>query len=216
MPTFLLTQNPQTKSNMKSFRNFLKEGNPLSRLKTHIDSGRHFVTLSASRANLSKKENDDRHVELKKKVAKQGYAYRDVEGHYDAQKEKSLMVHAKGTGAEHGAKLRDDMIEHGKHYDQDSILHHDGTKATLHGTNETGHPGLGKTDTIGKVKYNPNKAPNQTELRPGKRHTSASFTTEEFVEWCLQLLNETPVEKLFPNYDHPFDGATMKKTYVFI
>ena len=58
---------------MKSFQQYLDEGNPLSKIKAHADSGRHFVALSAQRAEASTQENNARHKELKKKVRAQGY-----------------------------------------------------------------------------------------------------------------------------------------------
>jgi hypothetical protein len=135
---------------------------------------------------VSPEQNKKNHEELKKKLTAQGYTHKDVEGHWEGGKEKSILVHAKGKGDEHGKQLLHDIKKHGEHYNQDSILHHDGKTATLHGTNKTGFPGHGKTENVGKMAFNKPHAPFQTEtkpksdkpLKPGRTSKgSARFTT---------------------------------------
>ena len=151
------------------FRKFLKEGNPLARVKANADKGRHFVTISSERGHLSPAENNARMKELKGKLTSQGYGYRKTKGVWEGGHENSLMVHAKGTGDKHGAQLVHDMQKHAQHYDQDSILHHNGKKlAKLIGTNKTGRPGMGKYDPIGdKINYNPAGKGDKTEFKNG-------------------------------------------------
>lgn len=161
---------------MITFKEFLNEGNPLAQMHKHAMKGRHFVALTSEREGKSKKENEKNFKELKKKVQSQGYGFREAEGHWEGNKEKSLIVHAKKPGREAGAELMKHMRAHAQHYDQDSIFHHDGKRGRLVGTNETGYPGKGKVDNIGKMKYNRDKAYHQTELRPGGKRAPARFT----------------------------------------
>ena len=162
---------------MLSFIGYLAEGNPLARVHAHAEEGRHFVALSAERSNLSKKENEGRMNELKGKLKAQGYGYKKAEGKWEGGKENSLIVHAKGPGQGHGNNLVKDMKQHAAHYGQDAILHHNGHHGTLVGTNDSGYPGKNKTASVGKIKANQPSAPFQTELRPSKTKSSASFTT---------------------------------------
>lgn len=153
---------------MKSFREFLNEGNPLSRLHSHIKSGRHFATLSAQRpvGEVTPEENIKRHKELKHKLTQQGYQTKEVEGHWKGGKEKSILVYAKDIGEKSGRDLHRDMIQHGKDYNQDSILYHNGHKAKIHGTNEIGYPGKNNTKQIGNIHFNRPESENQTEMKP--------------------------------------------------
>ena len=64
------------------------------------------------------------------------------------------------------SSVRAVIKKHGEHYNQDSILHHDGKTATLHGTNKTGFPGHGKTEPVGKMAFNKAHSPFQTETKP--------------------------------------------------
>jgi len=196
---------------MKTFREYLQEGNPLARVVKHAADRRHFVSVSAQRSHLSKKDNEKRHKELKKKVSSQGYGYRETEGHWEGGKEKSLMVHAKGAGNKHGAQLHKDMVAHAKHYDQDSILHHTGKTGVLKGTNKTGFPGEGKTSKVGsKMSINPPKSDYQTSLRT-KKHAKSTFaiegnlkqiSDEEFIERQDKFFEEQG-----PNPGDGFFGA---------
>lgn len=155
-----------------TFRQFMAEGNPLARIKANADAGRHFVGITSDRSNLTPAENNARMKELKGKLKAQGYGYRKAKGVWEGGSENSLIVHAKGTGNMHGARLRYDMKKHAQHYDQDAILHHNGKSAKLIGTNSSGYPGKGKKEPVGKLHYNRPDAPFQTKFKK-----SASFTT---------------------------------------
>lgn len=176
---------------MQSYKQFvsLLEGNFLGRLVTNNEKGRHFSIMSAERAGLSDQENSKRHKELKSKINSLGYPHRETEGHWEGGKEKSIIVHAKGVGDEHGSNLRNDINELGKHYGQDSVFHYNPKESNGHliGTNETGYPGLGKREDVGKLKFNSPESPFQTEVKPrtdsplksGRTGKSAArFTTE--------------------------------------
>lgn len=145
---------------------YIIEGNPLNRVHQHIKSGRHFAILSAQRSGLTKEENNARHKELKRKLTSQGYGHREVDGHWEGGKEKSVMVFSKGKDKKTNDQLHHDMDKHGEHYDQDSVFHHDGKHGNLHGTNETGDPGKNNVVNVGKVVYNKPESPYQTETKP--------------------------------------------------
>jgi hypothetical protein len=68
-----------------------------------------------------------------------------------------------------------DMRKHASYFDQEPVFHHDGNKGRLVGTNETGYPGKGKSEPVGKVKYDP--AENALSRQEFKK--KASFTTGE-------------------------------------
>jgi hypothetical protein len=203
---------------MKSFQQYLDEGNPLAKIKAHADSGRHIVALSAQRAEASTQENNARHKELKKKVRAQGYGFREVEGHWDGGKKKSLIVHAKKPGTDSGAELHKDMTDHAINYHQDAIMHHDGAVAKFHGTNDSGWLGKGKVETAGErgqLHYNRDANPNQTAMKTGKKKIPATFSAEEFVHLCEELVEEFPfIEPTPPSV--PFDGRTAIKSFTFI
>lgn len=171
---------------MISFKTYLQEkGNPLARQVKFAGQHRHFVALSTYRKDKSNKQNRQSLEELKGKLKQQGYGYRKAEGHWEGGKEKSLVVYAKESGDDAGRQLVRDMLQHGRHYNQDSILHHNGEAGHLIGTNETGFPGNKKVVRVGKTMYNKPEAEFQTELRPSRvdqktgkpRRAPARFTS---------------------------------------
>jgi len=153
---------------MLSLKQYMVEGNPLARLHKHAQEGRHYAVISAHRpeGEATPEQNKIRHNELKDKLTSLGYAHKEVEGHYEGDKEKSIMVHARGTGDEHGKQLLHHVKELGSHYNQDSIFHHDTKSAKLHGTNTTGFVGKDKTKPVGQTRYNKPDSPYQTETKP--------------------------------------------------
>lgn len=166
---------------VETYTRWLFEGNPLGRLKQHIDNNRHFSAISAERSHLSPAQNKGRMKALKQKLRAMGYGFKRARGQWEGGGEESLVVHAKGTGRTHGRQLKRDMRSLSKHFNQDAVMHHGGSgksaEASLHGTNKTGWPGKNKKVPVGKVKFNRPSAPFQTSLRGGKKST-ASFTTE--------------------------------------
>jgi len=142
------------------------EGNPLARVHKLTSSGRHVAIISGQRSGLSTAENNARHAALKKDLTDMGYGHREVEGHWEGGKEKSIMVTAHRSGNQAGQSLHNKMKRLGRKYGQDSIFHHDGAKGKLYGTNKTGWPGKGKTSGLGAIRYNKPEAPFQTETKP--------------------------------------------------
>jgi hypothetical protein len=167
----------------------LTEGNPLARVKKHLDTGRHFSAISAERSHLSPAENKRRHGELQKAVRKLGYGYRKSEGRWEGGKERSLVVSAKKPGKRHGNKLKRDMIKLGKHFDQDSVMHH-GKNANLHGTNKTGMPGEGRTKRLKKTQFNPPPSEFQTQFRRGKSFTNPFKESFDLTEGPVKAANK--------------------------
>lgn len=157
----------------------LQEGNPLARMHQKQEEGTHFVAISTERPGLTKKQVKARNDELVASARAAGYGVRKAQGHYEGSKESSHIIHAKAPGKEAGADLVRFARSQGKKYDQDSILHHNGKTARLVGTNETGFPGMDKSEKVGgKLKYNNPESPFQTELKPSKKKAPARFTTE--------------------------------------
>ena len=110
----------------------------LSRILQHIEGKRAFGVVSAFRDMNSKKENMDRHVELKKAVRDAGYGYIEMRGGYREETgfvtELSLFI---------PNITRIDVIEMGKAYDQHSVIYKDSKEFALIGTNQ--NAGIGKT-----------------------------------------------------------------------
>ena len=163
---------------MLTFKEFLAEGNPLARMYKHSKEGRHFVGISAARPGQTKKQRKAAMKDLQKHFRDRGFGYRKAEGHYEGEKEPSIIVHAKKPGRKAAAELMRTAREAGEKHNQDSVLHHTGKTARLVGTNKTGYPGKGKSEKVGgRLKYNNPESPFQTELRPGKGRGPARFTT---------------------------------------
>jgi hypothetical protein len=157
----------------------LEEGNPLSRMRTLEKEGHHFIAISTERPGLTKKQISERNKELVSMARKAGFGVRKAEGRYEGGKESSHVIHAREPGRAAGAELVAFGRRAGKHFDQDSVLHHNGKTARLIGTNTTGFPGIDKSEKVGgKLKYNNPESPFQTELRPSKKKAPARFTTE--------------------------------------
>lgn len=107
----------------------LTEANLNRIIKGHDSTG--YGVLSASRANLSKEENDKRTKELKSKINSLGYSHVPVLGGYreegepKASLEKSLIVYPYNLKTKEYAdlnKFKDDLVELGKHYNQDTVM----------------------------------------------------------------------------------------------
>jgi hypothetical protein len=170
----------EKKKKVKTFKQYLNEkGNPLARMHKFQEEGRHFVAVSTERPGLSKDEIASRNKELVASAREAGFGVRKAKGMYEGGSESSHVIHAKAPGREAGAELVAFGRKMGQKYGQDSILHHNGKSARLIGTNETGYPGMGKSEKVGeKLKYNRPEQPFQTELRPSKKKSPARFTTE--------------------------------------
>lgn len=157
---------------MLRFKEFIQEGNPLSRIHTFGDVGRHFVGISAERSHLSPEENTKRVNNMKSLLQAHGYGYRQTKGEWEGGSERSFIVHAKAPGDKAGHELLADMKRMGEKFDQDAILHHDGKEAKLIGTNSTGYPGKDQVQGVGKVAYNNPDSPFQTKFKKGQKFTT--------------------------------------------
>ena len=103
----------------------------LSRILQHIESDRSFGVLSAFRGGLSKRENMERHADLKDKVRGMGYGFIEMRGGYKEEdggfvNELSLFV----PGIDKRA-----LVDLGSDLDQDSVIYKDKNSFELVGTN---------------------------------------------------------------------------------
>ena len=120
--------------------------------------------MSAERGNLNFTENEKRtenlHNDLNKlnhKVVKAHGVFIENYGKKDARpvKENTFIVMHKKEGDD-GGELLGHLKSLGRKYEQDSILHkgYNTNEAFFHGTNKTGYPGEGNTDSVGTLRMN--------------------------------------------------------------
>ena len=103
----------------------------LSRILSHIESDRSFGVVSSFRGDLSRKENMDRHAELKNLTRQKGYGFIEMRGGYKEEdggfvNELSLFI---------PKVSKKDIMELGTKFDQDSIIYKDKDSFELVGTN---------------------------------------------------------------------------------
>lgn len=110
----------------------------LSRILQHVEGKKAFGVISAFRDMNSKKENMNKHVELKKAVRDAGYGYIEMRGGYREEtgfvSELSLFV---------PNITKKDIVDMGQANDQHSVIHKDSKEFALVGTNK--NAGVGKT-----------------------------------------------------------------------
>jgi len=110
----------------------------LSRILQHIEGNKAFGIVSAFRDMNSKKENMNKHVELKKAVRDAGYGYIEMRGGY---REETGFVSELSLFVPNISKK--DIIDMGQNNDQHSVIHKDSKEFALIGTNK--NAGVGKT-----------------------------------------------------------------------
>jgi hypothetical protein len=149
---------------MKSFREFITEGNPLSRMATF---NRDSALLSAERKGLTQKENKTRMDALRADLRGKGYGFRNTRGKWDegggVGSEASVHVYAKGPGKKGAAQLRKDTRELSKKFGQDAFIHRSSEgkgKAIYTGTEQKGQ----KVD-YGPSRYNVDNPYGETEFK---------------------------------------------------
>ena len=123
--------------------------------------------MSGQKDHFDQKTNEKNHQELQDHFKTKGYQVTPVDGVYKGESEKSVMIVSPKIGNDNGV-LQKDMIERGKHYDQESILHkaHDSDVARLH------YPdGSKKATSIGKLHLGITNSDNHTKLPNGKTFT---------------------------------------------
>ena len=143
---------------MKTFKQFLDESS-LSRIKSKADK-KGIAVMSASRANLSSKENRSRAKDLDKDIrSKFGRGATKVTGSYvekDDKTGKETRVkersHVIDSGKMGKRKFKKEVKKLGKKYGQDSVLTSGKKGGTLSATRKGG---LGKKKGIGVGKFKP-------------------------------------------------------------
>ena len=143
---------------MKTFKQFLDESS-LSRIKSKADK-KGIAVMSASRANLSSKENRSRAKELDKDIrSKFGRGATKVTGSYvekDDKTGKETRVkersHVIDSGKMGKRKFKKEVKKLGKKYGQDSVLTSGKKGGTLSATRKGG---LGKKKGIGVGRFKP-------------------------------------------------------------
>ena len=143
---------------MKTFKQFLDESS-LSRIKSKADR-KGIAVMSASRANLSSKENRSRAKDLDKDIrSKFGRGATKVTGSYvekDDKTGKETRVkersHVIDSGKLGKRKFKKKVKALGKKYGQDSVLTSGKKGGTLSATRKGG---LGKKKGIGVGKFKP-------------------------------------------------------------
>lgn len=154
---------------MRTFLQFISEGNPLARHVEFENKGHAYVGISAVRKGNSDSVNRKNMGEMESKIKKLGYGYRKTKGMWLGGEEDSFTVYAKKPGKKHSDELFRHMHQLASHYDQDSILHHDGKSAKLHGTNDTGFPGRGNQLAVGTNHYNKQNPDGMTGFKPNRK-----------------------------------------------
>jgi hypothetical protein len=122
----------------------------LSRIWQYVEQNKPFGVISAFRQELSEKENEQRHIDLKKDIRNSGLGFIELEGGWTEEgvfnAEKSLFV----------PNIQENkIVELGQKYDQYSVLYNDGKSFVMIGTNK--NSGVGKVLSqfnIGKGKEN--------------------------------------------------------------
>ena len=143
---------------MKTFKQFLDESS-LSRIKSKADK-KGIAVMSASRANLSSKENRSRAKDLDKDIrSKFGRGATKVTGSYvekDDKTGKETRVkersHVIDRGKMSKRKFKKEVKKLGKKYGQDSVLTSGKKGGTLSATRKGG---LGKKKGIGVGRFKP-------------------------------------------------------------
>ena len=159
---------------MKSFKEFLNESS-LSRIKSKSDKGG-IATMSASRADKSKKENKARAKQLDKDIKGKGLpGATKVTGSYvekgDDGKEKRVKErsHVVSSGKKGKRAFKKAVKSLGKKYGQDSVLTQTKKTGTLSATRKGG---LGKSKNIKLGKFKPQgKNPEGQSQIKGKTFT---------------------------------------------
>lgn len=116
---------------------FINESS-LSRIWQFVeDKNKQFGVMSAFRGDLSSRENEERHKELKDAVREMGYGFVELKGGYEEEvgivEEKSLFI---------PNISKKEIIELGKRYNQDSVIFKDSREFSIIGTNK--FTGIGK------------------------------------------------------------------------
>jgi len=143
---------------MKTYKEFMQESS-LSRIKSKSDKGG-IATLSGSRSDKSRKENQARAKQLDKDIRGKGLpGATKVTGSYDERDEKTGKTtkvkersHVVSSGKMGKRKFKKAVKALGKKYGQDSVLTQTKKTGTLSATRKGG---LGKSKRITAGKFKP-------------------------------------------------------------
>lgn len=192
---------------MPSFKDFLTKNiqeSSLSRVFQHTQDNA-FGIITAFRADFSKNENLKRNKSLESDLRALGFGFTKVKGSYpevdeitgEAKRveEQSLIVF--NTSEQSSKDLKDALVRLGKKYNQDSVLikERETEIAYLAGTNDTGFPGLGKTEKLGKWTIN-KAAEYYTRMRGDRKFTFESVYHSQHT-YARKILSEMGVENLW-------------------
>ena len=156
---------------MKTFKQFLDESS-LSRIKSKADK-KGIAVMSASRANLSSKENRSRAKDLDKDIrSKFGRGATKVTGSYSEKDEKTgketkvkERSHVIDSGKMGKRKFKKEVKKLGRKYGQDSVLTQTKKTATLHATRKGGlGPGT-KAIGVGKFRAQRKNPEGQSQIK---------------------------------------------------
>tara|TARA_B100000965_G_scaffold381948_1_gene379900 strand:+ start:3487 stop:3978 length:492 start_codon:yes stop_codon:yes gene_type:complete len=160
---------------MKTFKEFIQESS-LSRIKSKSDK-KGIAVMSASRGNLSKKENTARAKKLDKDIrGRFGKGATKVTGSYSEKDEKTgketkvkERSHVIARGKMGKKKFKKEVKKLGKKYGQDSVLTQTKKTGTLSATRKGG---LGKKKGINVGRFKPQgKNPEGQSQIKGKTFT---------------------------------------------
>lgn len=165
----------------------------LTRVMTHVKN-RNVAILTANRGEYPASENANRNKRLEADMRDRGYGFIKVKGRYiegygsdnenPVDEDSYIMVGKVGDDSD---ELLNHAKELGTKYDQESILHkpHDSDFAYLHGTKESGWPGVGNAENAGKF-YPEKKGEFQSVLRGGRvfsfQNIDESLTKDKYLK----------------------------------
>ena len=160
---------------MKTFKEFLDESS-LSRIKSKSDK-KGIAVMSASRANLSAKENRARAKQLDKDIRGRGLggatkvtgSYMEKDKKTGEEKRVKERSHVVSSGKMGKRKFKKEVKKLGKKYGQDSVLTQTKKTGTLSATRKGG---LGKSKNVKLGKFKPQgKNPDGQSQIKGKTFT---------------------------------------------
>lgn len=189
---------------MKSFKTFLNEEQQalleagLARIHDHLSSGRSVGIISASLGDKTKKENDEAHKRLGKRLGELGYGKIQATGRSQWGPERSYVV--PNITHDHIKKLGDE-------FEQQAVIHAQGKKAHLHYLKAAGKEKEGTQEAIGSKHFNTPNDYGVTILKgigfnpKDTREPTRSFTFKEEAdagEYVLLSLEVPPSGQLNP------------------
>ena len=164
---------------MKTFKEFVLEGNPLSQDIRHREKGIHKIIISAARKELTPKENKSRMAMLHKDLKDAGATFKKTVGVWknaenEIENENSVVAHLPNDPD--GKKIVSLGHELRKKHDQDAFIHRppsgEGIAHNRDGTTDNygSRTGYNKDNPYGETQYKP--------TRPKNTRPKITFTDE--------------------------------------